>query len=119
MSVERIPEEVLERAARRLCRRIASVLVRCMAESDMNFADIGQRLNKSESSVRRWMNSLIDGTAKELRIMSDMAVAMGVEIEFSVTPLEELSPRPADAPEAQSDTGNPVTEQHQEVTEAA
>lgn len=81
-----IPREELDRARRKMCRRIAAALVGAMAETDTGFDTIAARLGRSEASCRAFLRSMIDGTPPRngLDLMSDFAFAMGCEIEFRV-----------------------------------
>lgn len=83
---EPIPQEELDRACRKMCRRIAAALVRAMAETDTDFATIAARTTRSEESLRSFIRALIDGKAPRngLEMMAIFAVAMECEIEFHI-----------------------------------
>lgn len=89
---QRIPVEKLLWAHRRLCRRVASTIIAAMAETDVGFTLMATRLGVDEKVCRRWINKLIDGTATDLREMSDMACAMEFMWEVSVRPLSDPTP---------------------------
>lgn len=80
-----IPREILDAACRKMCRRIASTLIRAMAETDTSFALMAVRIGVPEKKVRKWMDALLDGTGTRLRPISDMCTAMGCELDFHVT----------------------------------
>lgn len=94
-----IPEEDLARSRRKMCRRIAAVLVRTMAETDMDFAALSVRTRHSEQSLRDFIHALIDGEAprNSLDMISDFALAMDCEIEFHIVKRAE----PLDAAESE------------------
>jgi hypothetical protein len=53
-----------------------------MADEDMNFGDIAERLGRRPSDIRDWFNGMIDGTVNDLDAASDFALALGREIIF-------------------------------------
>jgi hypothetical protein len=83
---DRIPQEILDREMRRLCRGIASMIVGAMAETDTGFDILASRTGRSEKLLRRWFERLIDGQATEtgLRIISNMATAMDCRLRVSL-----------------------------------
>ena len=85
-----IPIERLDWADRRLCRQVAATLTAVMAETDTGFPQMAKRLGVDESVCRNWMKRLIDGTATDLRGMSDMTCAMGCMWEISLSKLPEF-----------------------------
>jgi hypothetical protein len=74
-----------------MCRSLAAVIVQAMADTDTNFTTMAFRIGQKESTVRRWLEKLIDGEDDGLALnnLSDMTLAMGCEIDFSVRPKEE------------------------------
>lgn len=92
-------------AHRKMCRRIAAVLVRAMAETDIGFPEMAAKLGRSEESLRNYMKRLIDGTEQSLSAMSDLATAMDCEIEFSM----HRRPQPTADPEAPHRPGPDTT----------
>lgn len=88
---EPIPSETMKAARRRLCRTIAAVIVKAMADTDTSFTLMAHRLGKKEKTVRRWISRLIDGGSKGvgLREIAEMTFACGVELEFHVRPKEQ------------------------------
>lgn len=89
----RIPQEELNRAHRRLCRRIAAVLIRTMADTDTDLETIAARLDQPISQVRGHLRLLVDGKSRRdtLDFIAVFAFAMGGEFEFSITRREALA----------------------------
>jgi DNA-binding phage protein len=71
-----------------------------MAETDTGFAQLAERMGVSHRFIKRWFGRLMDGTAPDLRDVSDLAVAMGcrVKIQFHQLPLPP-TPRGIEAEE--------------------
>ena len=85
-----VTQNDFEVAFRRMCRRFAAAIMRCMADTDTSYADIASRLGISEKKVRSWMDSLMDGDGEVgLRHIADMCTALDAEVEFTVTPRKE------------------------------
>ena len=91
-----IAEETFSQARRALSRRVAAELVKCMAETDSDFAFMAVRLGKDEQWVRAHLYGLIDGQSRSLDVVSDLALAMGATWAVSVQAYEP--PRPVDEP---------------------
>lgn len=85
-----IPRAILYRARRVCRRRIASLIVKCMAESDMDFAKIATRVGRDPEQVRRAIHALVAGRSfsrsGELDMISDIFLAMRYEITFAAVP---------------------------------
>jgi hypothetical protein len=96
-----IPLADLERARRKMKRRVVSALIRGMAETDVGFDLIAVRLDAPETKYRQWVMKMIDGTAKEMDDISDVATALGVEMEFSLNRYTPPDP-PAETPKDSS-----------------
>lgn len=99
---ERISPERLNWARRRLKRHTASVLIACMAESDVDFATIDKRLGWKLGGAKAWLVGLIECETRELDLLSDIALALGHELRFTAIyampvrlPAELSKPEPA------------------------
>lgn len=88
---ERIPEEILKAAHLRWCRRVAASMMTALAETGISYAEIEQKLEMKNGSVRRWLNSYMEGTTNEGRIMTDLCCAMNVEPMLT---LQYFPPKP-------------------------
>jgi predicted DNA-binding protein len=88
-----IPKHAIEAARRKIKRRVASVLIRCMAEEDMGFEQIANRLDQPTETVRKWVYDLAEGIGKDMNEMSDLALAMDCEIEFGARKVEYPQPK--------------------------
>ena len=86
MSTDRIPQEALDAAHRKLCRMVASVIIRAMAEADVSFAQMDERLGKPLGFSKAYVNKLVNPSPKlkELREISDLATALDAEIVFGM-----------------------------------
>ena len=87
--VKPIPREELDRAVRISCRRLAAVIVKCMADTDTSFALIAVRVDMTAEAVRAKLNTLMDGDCSNTSL-GDAAVilwAMGARLEFHVEPM--------------------------------
>lgn len=84
MNNEAIPKELLEKARRVTCRRIAAAVVQCMADTDTSFTEMAVRLDRKEETVRGWLTKLTDGESIDLDSVSDMMTAMGAELAYSI-----------------------------------
>jgi hypothetical protein len=89
---QRIPDADLLRARRKMCRQIAAAIIGAMADEDMGFDQVAARLDVPETAVRRWMKQMIDGTSHDLDAVSDMTLAMGCEMVFSLPARQPLNP---------------------------
>ena len=86
---ERIPREELDRAARRLARHVAAVLLQAMAELDVSFEMIDARLDARPGSSRRYLMRLADGRGDMgLRTLAHLALGIGVEVNISLAQRE-------------------------------
>lgn len=84
MMNERIPQEVLDRAHRRLSRGIAATIVRVMADTDTSIEELAVRLGKPADKVKSWLDRMIQGKQKSLDQISDMLIAMGCELIWAI-----------------------------------
>lgn len=83
--------EEMKAARRHLCRSIASVIVRAMADADITFTEMAVRIGQREKTVRRWVNALIDGRSKGVGLseVADMLFACnGAVLEMKLRPKE-------------------------------
>ncbi len=92
MTTERIPQEVIEAARRRLKRRVAAMIIRAMADEDCSFEVIAERLGDDPLRLRLFVHELIEGRGNSLNEVSDLCLAMGVEPQFSITRLSPQAP---------------------------
>lgn len=83
-----------EMEARALCRRTAAALLHCMAGADLGFEDIDDRLDRKRWSRGR-VRRLSDGKPVPLDDVSNIALACGAELKFSVREIPELAEPPA------------------------
>lgn len=90
-----IPLEAREAQRRKTKRRAVSVIIRCMGEEDMGFAQIANRLDQSEQEVRQWVYDMIEGVGGTLNEVSDLLLAMDCEAEFGARKIEWRKPAPA------------------------
>lgn len=90
-----LTDDEKERARRKLKRRVAAMLVRCMAEQDMSLEQIAERLGEKPDGTRKYLHDLIDGIGKELNSVSDLCLALDCEPEFSARLREQPNPAPA------------------------
>ena len=88
---EPIPKVELERAHRKLSRRVASCIVRAMAETDTSISDIAARLGRDENRVLAKLVEFIMGDGGSLDWISDMLLACGCEADWSV---QKITPEP-------------------------
>ena len=88
-------DEQLNAARRRLCRRVASMLIRGMAETDTSYAQIAERMGVSEQVVKQLFAVLIAGTHRGLGDIADIATAMGLHMEIALHKIDpgEFEPR--------------------------
>lgn len=95
---DRIPEEDLKRARRKLARRVGACIVAAMAEYDFNFTQIASRINKTEKEISAWMTKLFDGDGSGAMLdhVSDILLAMGCELDIS-TALRPVPPSPQES----------------------
>lgn len=98
-SVDRIPQEKLEAARRRLKRRIAAQIIWAMAEEDVTFEDIDARLGTDGSfgrDTRQYVHDLIEGRGAALDPVSDLCLAIGRE---PIVTIRKIPAEPAVKPE--------------------
>lgn len=93
---ERIPEEQLQTAAVRMCRRLAAVMITAMAETETSYDLIEKRAGKRKGWARRLVNELITGEAADGRAsLNDVSRFMfacgGLMLSFK---LERMAPEP-------------------------
>lgn len=90
--IDPIPKELLERGRRATARRVAAALINLMADSDADFAHIGQRIDRSEQAVRGWLHDMIEGNAGTVGLdeISDFCLAMAAEPDFTIRPCSFL-----------------------------
>jgi hypothetical protein len=95
-----ISREILDAAVRRLCRSMASAIVQAMADTDTSLTAIAFRIRQKESTVRDWLQKLIDGecSGPTLHNISDILLAMGCELDFSVRPRTSAEDPSGDVP---------------------
>lgn len=88
-----------ERAAshRRLCRHIGAAVVQCMADTDMSFAEVAERIGSTAGAVKRKLYRLIAGRSISFCDVSDLATAMGAIVRIRLVP-REPEPPPATTP---------------------
>lgn len=68
----------LERARRRFKKQLAAAILAAMAEANVEFADINAKLGNT--LAKGWLDALVNGTAINMDIVSDMATAMGYDV---------------------------------------
>lgn len=91
-----LTDDEKEFARRRLKRRVAAMLVRAMAETDMTFEQIAERVGQKPDQARKYVHDLIDGVGTELNMISDICLALDCEPEFS---MKRVEMRPASVPD--------------------
>jgi len=84
---ERMPQEKLDAAHRKLCRQIGAELIRCMSDTDTSVEMIAIRLGITASKVWEMLHAFIDGTATNLDWVSDLAFSMGAEFDMEFHPV--------------------------------
>lgn len=89
-----IPQAELDRAHRRPRRHVCAGLVAAMSETEVGSDELANRLGVEESVCRRWFMRLMEGSATDLRHISDLAYAMNCTWNVTLFRLE----RPAEAP---------------------
>lgn len=107
MDGERIPQEVLDAAHRRLCREVAAVIASTMAETDTGWEMVAAKTDRSVEYWKAWFMTLLDGTnTDELRSVSRLGTAMGRRVEIEFIPLpSKLGARLH--PEQEQEAGTP------------
>lgn len=81
------PNELLLRERRQLKRRIASAIVRVMADSDKDFVEIARRCHRKAATLRNVVYALIEGNDAPMDVISDIFSACGYEPGFACGPL--------------------------------
>ncbi|MBS0175492.1 MAG: hypothetical protein JSR64_15735 [Nitrospira sp.] len=89
---EQIPLEILQRARRALKRRVAGYLILAMAEEDIGPDEMAEKLDEKGDKVRATLNALIEGESMPLDRMSDLALAMAREWDFSFRRIGSSAP---------------------------
>lgn len=80
----KIPMEELETARRMLCRRLAASLAIAMAETDIGLAEIDARCRLTAGTSQNWLLRLLDGDSIDLDAISDVFLACGCLLKFSL-----------------------------------
>lgn len=90
MAEETTPREEMDRAVRKMCRRVASMLIEAMAWRDMSYADVDARLERPKGFTKRQVIALSEGRAVNigLRTLAECAWALDVDVRFSVSPIK-------------------------------
>lgn len=92
--IQPIPREELDRAARRLARNVASVIIRAMAERDCSFEDVDRRLGRRKGWTRRYVYRLADGDGRKgIKTLGAVAYGLGVKFIMTLTPKENEDER--------------------------
>jgi len=94
--VERIPEEVLEAARLRFKRRLASMLLRALAEAGISTQETEDRIGMRRGGFMAYVNRLAQGKERGLDAMVDIAFACGFEISVEAQPLRTALSQPND-----------------------
>lgn len=88
--VEPIPKEVLNKAHRKLLKKLAVLIIQCMEEADISFETIETRLGWPEGRAQEELMLMISGESNLLREVSDLAVAMDCEIDIKALPIQKV-----------------------------
>lgn len=90
-----------EWARRKMKKRLASILITGMAETGLEPADLALMFGMTRDEMERAVASLVNGEARALDLISDIALGMDLELRFSLTPRQlpetvaaALEPRP-------------------------
>jgi hypothetical protein len=75
-----------------------------MAHEDASYADIARRVGRREDEIEKWMGRLIagDGSGATLDFISDMLIAMGFEIDWTIRRLKKVGLPDAMQPQAET-----------------
>ena len=94
MIIDIIPEERLRWARRRFARKLAAAIIHTMAETDYNFTQIAARIGRTEKEISSAVYRLLDGdgSCMMMDFVSDIFLAMGCELDWSVKPIPEMTP---------------------------
>lgn len=96
-----IPQEVILAARLATKRRVLAVILQAMAEERVDYCTIDARLGLKAGTARRWLIALMDGSTRELDVVSDLCLAMDREMHFGVRKIEwRRPPEVASADEA-------------------
>lgn len=78
--------EMLGAAARKLCRRFASIIVGMMAETDTSIEVIAERTGRDADDIKERLEDLINGRGARCHLswLADVAWAMECEIGISL-----------------------------------
>lgn len=85
---ELIPEEALAAARLKLKRKIAAVLISAMADSGLSVGQMDARLGQKSGFVMGAFNLLIAGLTADMNLVSDIALSMGCELDYTVVPYQ-------------------------------
>lgn len=101
--IERIPEERLQAAATRLCRRFAATMITAMAETETSYELIEKRVGKRKGWARKLVDGLITGAAADggatLNDISDFMFACGgLMLQFSIERTAPVESPPEEGP---------------------
>lgn len=87
-------KEQMDRARRKLCRKVCAALVHGMAATDSDLTLMAIRIGKSEVQLREAINRLMDGHSISLSLVSDLFFSAGLELTFGLEKiLAEAPPR--------------------------
>lgn len=86
-----IAVEILESARLKFKRKLASLLLRALAESGMTTEAVEHRARMKRGAFMAYVNSLVKGKHRGMDAMIDIATALDGEIEPSMQMLSPLS----------------------------
>lgn len=87
---ERIPQEVLDAATLRLCRKFALCILSGMTETGATFEELDAVIGVKRGHTRRYFYSLVNGTTHDMDTLAHVAYAMGYEIEITAQHVPQL-----------------------------
>jgi hypothetical protein len=79
----------MDKAKRKMKKKIASSMIAAMAETDADYAFIAKRLGDTPENIEKWLVGLIVGETRALDEVSDLMLAMGCEFSFGLQRYEE------------------------------
>jgi hypothetical protein len=79
-----ISDEKLKSARRKTSRRVAAALIAAMAETDIDYEEMGIRLGEKPETIRKWIIDFVDCKSKDLDLLSDLCLAMNAEVNFTL-----------------------------------
>lgn len=89
----------MDKARRKNKKKIASLLIMAMAETDADYEFMASRLENTPAKIESWITGLITGKTLAMDEVSDLMLAMGLEFEFSIQRYQEpLRPQKAVEP---------------------